>query len=89
MVPGSSYGVAFSIRHIKDNFYNVKRVWVWQHVCATVRLEALLMTDCACLIPYSVNQRESPSHSTASSSLTSSVLVSKDMPQNVAQNGSC
>ena len=35
------------------------------------------------------NQRESPSHSTASSSLTSSVLVSKDMPQNVAQNGSC
>ena len=78
MVPGSSYQNAFSIRHIKNNFYNVKRVWVWQHDCATVQLEALLWTDYK-KSPYSGNQHESLSHSTASSSLTSSVLIS-NMP---------
>jgi len=58
----------------------VKRVWVWQHDGATVQLEALLMTDCAGLVPYSVDQRESLSRSTASSSLASSVLIWKDIP---------
>ena len=36
MVPGSKRS-AGSI--IKDNFYNVNRVWVWQHDCACKHLE--------------------------------------------------
>jgi len=40
MVPGSSYLLGISILHIKDNFSNQKRGWVWQHDHARVQLEA-------------------------------------------------
>ena len=37
MVPGSNCSAGSIIK--KDNFYNVNRVWVWQHDCACKHLE--------------------------------------------------